>query len=85
MATNFEPDTVETIKNDIGVKSGNSITLDNLMIAEGVLEDGAEEVVSSMFSRRHSKVDETLHFEFQRALLMVRIINITLPFNVQMS
>ena len=85
MATNFETDTAETIKNEVEVKSGNTITLDSLMIAEGALEDGAEEGVSSMFSRRSLKVDETLHFEFRATLLMVRIINITLPFKVQIS
>jgi len=52
------------------------------MIAEGALEDGAEEGLSSMISRRNLKVDETLHFEFRAALLMVRM---TLPFNVQIS
>ena len=82
MATNFEPDTAETIKNEVEARAGNAITLDSLMIAEGALEDGAEEGVSSMFSRRHLKVDETLHFEFRAALFMVRM---TLPFNVQIS
>ena len=82
MATNFEPDTAETIKNEVEVKAGNAITLDSLMIAEGALEDGAEKGVSSMLSRRGLKVDESLHFEFRTALLMVRMI---LPFNVQIS
>ena len=55
------------------------------MIAEGALEDGAEEGVSEMFSRRSLKVEETLHVEFRATLLMVRIINMTLPFIVQIS
>jgi len=47
------------------------------MIAEGGLDDGAEEGLSLMFSRRALEVDETLHFEFRATLLMVRIFIIT--------
>lgn len=77
MATNFEPDTAEKVKNEVGTKAGQAITLDSLMIAEGGLDDGAEEGLSLMFSRRALEVDETLHFEFRATLLMVRIFIIT--------